>query len=77
MNDLVNIIGNANPVIAASLIMIGVTVAMLRKGMDSRLKSVEKRLDEYDKLHIEATIVKIMTDLEYIKATLMKLTEHK
>lgn len=75
MSDLVNIISNANPVIAASLIMLGVTLAMLRKGMDSRLKTIEKRLDEYDKLHIEATMAKIMTDLEYIKATLLKLAE--
>lgn len=75
MSDLVNIISNANPVIAASLIMLGVTLAMLRKGMDSRLNAVEKRLDEYDKLHIEATMAKIMTDLEYIKATLLKLAE--
>lgn len=75
MSDLVNIISNANPVIAASLIMLGATLAMLRKGMDSRLNAVEKRLDEYDKLHIEATMAKIMTDLEYIKATLLKLAE--
>ena len=78
MNDLVNIISNANPVIAASLIMLGVTVAMLRKGMDSRLKSVEKRLDEYDKLHIAAMLAQIQSDLSWIKSTLLHLSkEHE
>ena len=78
MNDLVNIISNANPVIAASLIMLGVTVAMLRKGIDSRLKSVEKRLDEYDKLHIAAMLAQIQSDLSWIKSTLLHLSkEHE
>lgn len=78
MNDLVNIIGNANPVIAAALILLGITVAMLRKGMDSRLKSVEKRLDEYDKLHIAAMLAQIQSDLSWIKSTLLYLSkEHE
>lgn len=77
MNDLVNLISNTNPVIASVLILLGVTVAMLRKGTESRLKALEKRLDEYDGLHIEATMAKIMTDLEYIKTTLLKLAERQ
>lgn len=78
MNDLVSIISNANPVIAASLIMLGVTVAMLRKGMDSRLKSVEKRLDEYDKLNVAAMLAQIQSDLSWIKSTLLHLSkEHE
>ena len=55
--------------------MLGVSVAMLRKGTDSRLKNLEDRLDEYDKLHIEATLAKIATDLEYIKTALFKLSK--
>lgn len=78
MNDLVSIISNANPVIAAALIMLGVTVAMLRKGIDSRLKSAEKRLDEYDKLHIAAMLAQIQSDLSWIKTTLLHLSkEHE
>lgn len=78
MNDLVNIISNANPVIAAALILLGITVAMLRKGTDSRLKSVEKRLDEYDKLHIAAMLAQIQSDLSWIKSTLLYLSkEHE
>lgn len=77
MNDLVNVISNANPVIAAALIMLGVTVAMLRKGTDSRLKSAEKRLDEYDQLHIAAMLAQIQSDLSWIKSTLLHLSEER
>lgn len=75
MNDLVNIISNANPVISASLIILGVAVAMLRKGTDSRLKSVEDRLDEYDKLHIAVMLAQIQSDLSWIKSTLLHLSK--
>lgn len=75
MNDIVSIISNANPVIAAALIILGISVAMLRKGSDTRLTHLEARLDEYDKLHIEATMTQITTDLAWIKVKLQEIAE--
>lgn len=75
MNEMLKLIEGTSPIIASALIMLGVSVAMLRKGTDSRLKNLEDRLDEYDKLHIEATLAKIATDLEYIKTALFKLSK--
>lgn len=71
MGDLVNIINNTNPVIAATILCLGVAIAVLK----IKVKSIEKRIDEYDKLHIEATMSQITTDLAWIKSKLIELTQ--
>lgn len=71
MGDLVNIINNANPVIAATILCLGVAIVVLK----IKVKSIEKRIDEYDKLHIEATMSQITTDLAWIKSKLIELTQ--
>lgn len=75
MSEIVNIISNANPVVAAAIIVLGISVAMLKKSVDNRLNTLEKRITEYDKMHIEATMTQITTDLAWIKSKLIELTK--
>lgn len=74
MGDMVSmvvaIVNNANPVIASSIIFIGVATILLF----NKIRALEKRIDEYDKLHIEATMSQITTDLAWIKSKLIELT---
>lgn len=75
MGDLfataVAIVDNANGVIAAAMMLIGVATILLF----NKTKVLEKRIDEYDKLHMEATMSQITTDLAWIKSKLIELTQ--
>lgn len=73
MTELITIgttlITSASPAIAAAVIGIIVKV----KQLGSELKHVKKRLEDYDSLHIEATLAQINTNLEFIKAQIADL----
>lgn len=70
MNEIVDIIKNASPVLAA------VILGMLfkQRQFSNELDLVKKRIDSYDKLHIEATLAQINTNLEFIKTQIAELT---
>lgn len=70
MTEIVNIIQNASPVLAA------VIIGMLFKtrSMGKEIEQLQKRIDAYDQLHIEAMIAEINTSLEFIKSQLATLT---
>lgn len=71
MTEIVNIIQNASPVLAA------VIIGMLFKtrSMGKEIEQLQKRIDAYDQLHIEAMIAEINTSLEFIKSQLATLTQ--
>lgn len=70
MTEIVQIIQNASPVLAAAII----GLMFSQRQMSKELKTVEKRIDDYDKLHIEATLAQINTNLEFIKTQIAELT---
>lgn len=71
MTEIVNIIQNASPVLAA------VIIGMLfkQRSMGKEIEQLQKRIDAYDQLHIEAMIAEINTSLEFIKSQLATLTQ--
>ena len=71
MTEILQIIQNASPVLAA------VIIGMLFKtrSMGKEIEQLQKRIDAYDQLHIEAMIAEINTSLEFIKSQLATLTQ--
>jgi len=71
MNEIVSIIQNASPVLAA--VILGMMFKIRTYGKE--IEQLQKRIDAYDKLHIEAMIAEINTSLEFIKSQLATLTQ--
>lgn len=70
MTELVTIISNASPVLAA--VIIGILFKLRSYAKD--IVTLQKRLDAYDALHIEATLASINANLEFIKAQILQLS---
>lgn len=70
MNEIVSIIQNASPVLAA--VILGVMFKIRTYGKE--IEQLQKRIDAYDQLHIEATLASIDTNLEFIKTQIAELT---
>lgn len=51
------------PVIASAILCIGVAIVSL----NNKVRTLEKRIKEYDKIHIEETMSQITTNLVWIK----------
>ena len=70
MTEVLQIIQNASPVLAA------VILGMLfkQRQFSNELVRINKRIDAYDQLHIEATLASIDTNLTFIKTQLAELT---
>lgn len=71
MNEIVSIIQNASPVLAA--VILGMMFKIRTYGKE--IEQLQKRIDAYDQLHIEAMIAEINTSLEFIKSQLATLTQ--
>lgn len=73
MNEIVNVIQNASPVLAA--VILGMLFKLRSQAKD--IEAIRKRIDAYDQLHIEATLASIDTNIEFIKTRLLELTRGK
>ena len=71
MNEIASIIQNASPVLAA--VILGMMFKIRTYGKE--IEQLQKRIDAYDQLHIEAMIAEINTSLEFIKSQLATLTQ--
>ena len=69
MTELVSIIQNASPVLAA--VIIGLMFKLRSHTRD--IEQLQKRIDAYDRLHIEAMIASINANLENIKSQIALL----
>lgn len=69
MTELVSIIQNASPVLAA--VIIGLMFKLRSHARD--IEQLQKRIDSYDQLHIEAMIASINANLENIKSQIALL----
>lgn len=71
MTEILQVIQNASPVLAA--VIIG--ILFKTRSMGKEIEQLQKRIDAYDQLHIEAMIAEINTSLEFIKSQLATLTQ--
>lgn len=69
MNEIVSIIQNASPVLAAAIIALAWRIRSNSKDIDT----LRKRIDEYDALKISTQLAAIQTDLAWIKEKLNRL----
>lgn len=66
MSEILNVIQNASPALAAAII--GLLYAV--RGQKKEIEELKKRVDDYDALKISASLARIQTDLEWIKRKL-------
>lgn len=66
MTEIVNIIQNASPVLAAAIVGLVYSVRSQAK----EIAELKKRIGEYDAMKISAQLAGIQTDLEWIKQRL-------
>lgn len=69
MSEIVSIIQNASPVLAAAIIALAWRIRSNSKDIDA----LRKRIDEYDALKISTQLAAIQTDLAWIKEKLNRL----
>lgn len=66
MGDILNIVKEASPAVAAAIIIALFQIRSLQK----EVASLKDRLKDYDSLNIEATLASIRSDLSWIRAKL-------
>lgn len=66
MGDILNIVKEASPAVAAAIIVALFQIRSLQK----EVASLKDRLKDYDSLNIEATLASIRSDLSWIRAKL-------
>lgn len=66
MSEILNIIQNASPALAAAII--GLLYAV--RGQKKEIEELKKRVDDYDALKLSESLARIQTDLEWIKRKL-------
>ena len=66
MSEILNVIQNASPALAAAII--GLIYAV--RGQKKDIEELKKRVDDYDALKLSASLARIQTDLEWIKRKL-------
>lgn len=66
MGDILNIVKEASPAVAAAIVVALFQIRSLQK----EVASLKDRLKDYDSLNIEATLASIRSDLSWIRAKL-------
>lgn len=66
MIEILNVIQNASPALAAAII--GLLYAV--HGQKKDIEELKKRVDDYDALKLSESLARIQTDLEWIKRKL-------
>ena len=66
MSEILNVIQNASPALAAAII--GLIYAV--RGQKKEIEELKKRVDDYDALKLSESLARIQTDLEWIKRKL-------
>lgn len=66
MSEILNVIQNASPALAAAII--GLIYAV--RGQKKDIEELKKRVDDYDALKLSESLARIQTDLEWIKRKL-------
>ena len=66
MTEILNVIQNASPALAAAII--GLLYAV--RGQKKDIEELKKRVDDYDSLKLSESLARIQTDLEWIKRKL-------
>ena len=66
MSEILNVIQNASPALAAAII--GMLYAV--RGQKKDIEELKKRVDDYDSLKLSESLARIQTDLEWIKRKL-------
>ena len=66
MSEILNVIQNASPALAAAII--GLIYAV--RGQKKEIEELKKRVDDYDELKLSESLARIQTDLEWIKRKL-------
>lgn len=66
MPEILNVIQNATPALAA--VIIGLIYAV--RGQKKDIEELKNRVDDYDALKLSESLARIQTDLEWIKRKL-------
>ena len=66
MSEILNVIQNASPALAAAII--GLLYAV--RGQKKDIEELKKRVDAYDALKLSESVARIQADLEWIKRKL-------
>ena len=66
MSEILNVIQNASPALAAAIIGLLYSV----RGQKKEIEELKKRVDYYDALKLSESLARIQTDLEWIKRKL-------
>ena len=66
MSEILNVIQNASPALAAAII--GLIYAV--RGQQKEIEELKKWVDDYDALKLSESLARIQTDLEWIKRKL-------
>ena len=66
MSEILNVIQNASPALAAAII--GLLYAV--RGQKKEIEELKKRVDDSDALKLSESLARIQTDLEWIKRKL-------
>lgn len=66
MSEILNVIQNASPALAAAII--GLIYAV--RGQKKDIEELKNRVDDYDALKLSESLARIQTDLEWIKRKL-------
>ena len=66
MSEILNVIQNASPALAAAIIGLIYTV----RGQKKEIEELKKRVDDYDARKLAESRARIQTDLEWIKRKL-------
>ena len=66
MPEILNVIQNASPALAAAII--GLIYAV--RGQKKEIEELKNRVDDYDALKLSESLARIQTDLEWIKRKL-------
>ena len=66
MSEILNVIQNASPALAAAII--GLLYAV--RGQKKDIEELKKRVDDSDALKLSESLARIQTDLEWIKRKL-------
>ena len=66
MSEILNVIQNASPALAAAII--GLLYAV--RGQKKEIEELKKRVDDYDALKLSEELARIQTDSEWIKRKL-------
>lgn len=77
MAEILTIIQNASPALAAVIVCLVFSVRGIKKDLETLkesnskdIENLKERIDEYDALNVAANLAKIQSDLSWIRAKL-------